>query len=135
MNTKVKRKGLALATCLVALAVSSAILISVTAFELSTRQKVAQISRESKAYYLANSAIEIALAAILQGDLANVPKNLTPYAGAEVSINVLELKKDEFQIDVISVVVLDDRKPIRVSMTRKVLIKAEAGKRSLQFIA
>ena len=95
-----QRKGVALITCLVLMALSSVLLVSVVVQELSTRKKFEQINLETKVQNLAMSAQEIALGFILEDEVAKIPAMISPIRGSKVSLKVQETSKNSYMIEI-----------------------------------
>ena len=95
-----QRKGVALITCLVLMALSSALLVSVVVQELSTRKKFEQINLETKVQNLAMSAQEIVLGFILEDEVAKIPTKISPIPGSKVALKVQETTKNSYMIEI-----------------------------------
>lgn len=124
-----ERKGVALLTCIVLMALSSALLISVVVQELSTRKKFEMINLETKAQNLALSAQEIALGFLLENAAGKIPTMMTPIPGAKVNLKVQETSKSSYTIDVSAEYAIKDKKPVRFNLSGSFLIKTQDGKR------
>lgn len=124
-----ERKGVALLTCIVLMALSSALLISVVVQELSTRKKFEMINMETKAQNLALSAQEIALGFLLEDAAGKIPTMMTPIPGAKVNLKVQETSKSSYTIDVSAEYAIKDKKPVRFALSGSFLIKTQDGKR------
>ena len=129
-----QRKGVALITCLVLMALSSALLVSVVVQELSTRKKFEQINLETKVQYLAMSAQEIALGFILEDAEAKIPLTMTPIPGSKVSLKVMETSKGSYTIEANAEYTPQDKKPVRSPLSGSFLIKTQDGKRVAQSV-
>jgi type II secretory pathway component PulK len=110
-----ERKGVALLTCIVLMALSSALLIAVVFQELSTRKKFEMINLETKAQNLALSAQEIAVGFLLEDAVAKIPTMISPIPEAKVTFNA------EYTVK--------DKKPVRSALSGSFLIKTQDGKR------
>lgn len=95
-----ERKGVALLTCIVLMALSSALLIAVVFQELSTRKKFEMINLETKAQNLALSAQEIAVGFLLEDAVAKIPTMMTPIPEAKVTLIVKETSMNVYKIDI-----------------------------------
>ena len=129
-----QRKGVALITCLVLMALSSALLVSVVVQELSTRKKFEQINLETKVQNLAMSAQEIALGFLLEDAVAKIPLEMTPSPGSKVSLKVQETSKSSYTIEIDAEYTPQDKKPVRFSLSGAFLIKTLDGKRVAQSV-
>jgi hypothetical protein len=129
-----QRKGTALITCLVLMALSSVLLVSVVVQELSTRKKFDQINIETKVQNLAMSAQEIALSFILEDAVAKIPTKMCPIPGSKVSIKVLETSKSSYTIEIDAEYTPQDKKPVRSALSGSFLIKTQDGKRVAQSV-
>ena len=124
-----QRNGVALITCLVLMALSSALLVSVVVQELSTRKKFEQINIETKVQNLAMSAQEIALGFILEDAVAKIHSMIGPIPGSKVSLKVLETSKSSYTIEIDAEYTPQDKKPVRSALSGSFLIKTQDGKR------
>ena len=124
-----QRKGVALITCIVLMALSSALLVSVVVQELSTRKKFEQINLETKVQYLAMSAQEIALSFILEDAVAKIPLTMTSIPGSKVSLKVQETSKSSYTIEIDAEYTPQDKKPVRSALSGSFLINTKDGKR------
>jgi hypothetical protein len=115
-----ERKGVALLTCIVLMALSSSLLIAVVVQELSTRKK---------AQNLALSALEIAVGFLLEDAVAKIPTMMSPIPGAKVNLKVQETSKSSFKIDINAEYTAKDKKPVRSGLSGSFLIKTQDGKR------
>jgi hypothetical protein len=129
-----QRNGVALITCLVLMALSSALLVSVVVQELSTRKKFEQIYLETKVQNLAMSAQEIALGFILEDAVAKIPSMIGPFPGSKVSLKVLETSKSFYTIEIDAEYTPQDKKPVRSALSGSFLIKTQDGKRFAQSV-
>ena len=124
-----ERKGVALLTCIVLMALSSALLIAVVVQELSTRKKFEMINLETKAQNLALSAQEIAVGFLLEDAVAKIPTMMSPIPEAKVTVIVQETSKSSFKIDINAEYNVKDKKPVRYALSGSFLIKTQDGKR------
>ncbi|MBJ7304932.1 MAG: hypothetical protein JHC56_05610 [Gemmataceae bacterium] len=124
-----ERKGVALLTCIVLMALSSALLIAVVFQELSTRKKFEMINLETKAQNLALSAQEIAVGFLLEDAVAKIPTMMSPISEAKVTFIVQETSKSSFKIDINAEYTVKDKKPVRSALSGSFLIKTQDGKR------
>ncbi|MEI7852217.1 MAG: hypothetical protein WCJ06_00785 [Planctomycetota bacterium] len=124
-----QRKGVALITCLVLMALSSALLVSVVVQELSTRKKFEQINLETKVQNLAMSAQEIALGCILEDQVAKIPAMISPIPGSKVALKVQETTKNSYMIEIYAEYTPQDKKPVRSALSGSFLINTKDGKR------
>ncbi len=124
-----ERKGVALLTCIVLMALSSALLIAVVFQELSTRKKFEMINLETKAQNLALSAQEIAVGFLLEDAVAKIPTMMSPITEAKVTFIVQETSKSSFKIDINAEYTVKDKKPVRSALSGSFLIKTQDGKR------
>jgi hypothetical protein len=124
-----ERKGVALLTCIVLMALSSALLIAVVFQELSTRKKFEMINLETKAQNLALSAQEIAVGFLLEDAVAKIPSMIGPIPGSKVSLKVLETSKSSYTIEIDAEYTPQDKKPVRSALSGSFLIKTQDGKR------
>jgi len=124
-----ERKGVALLTCIVLMALSSALLIAVVFQELSTRKKFEMINLETKAQNLALSALEIAVGFLLEDAVAKIPTMMSPISEAKVTFIVQETSKSSFKIDINAEYTVKDKKPVRSALLGSFLIKTQDGKR------
>ncbi|MBJ7344972.1 MAG: hypothetical protein JHD09_06805 [Gemmataceae bacterium] len=124
-----ERKGVALLTCIVLMALSSALLIAVVFQELSTRKKFEMINLETKAQNLALSALEIAVGFLLEDAVAKIPTMMSPISEAKVTFIVQETSKSSFKIDINAEYTVKDKKPVRSALSGSFLIKTQDGKR------
>ena len=124
-----ERKGVALLTCIVLMALSSALLIAVVFQELSTRKKFEMINLETKAQNLALSAQEIAVGFLLEDAVAKIPTMMSPIPEAKVTVIVQETSKSSFKIDINAEYTVKDKKPVRSALSGSFLIKTQDGKR------
>jgi len=124
-----QRKGVALITCLVLMALSSALLVSVVVQELSTRRKFEQISLETKVQNLAMSAQEIALGFILEDAVAKIPLTMNPISSSKVSLKVQETSKSSYTIEIDAEYTPQNKKPVSSTLSGSFLIKTQDGKR------
>lgn len=129
-----QRKGVALITCLVLMALSSALLVSVVVQEISTRKKFEQINLETKVQNLAMSAQEIVLGCILEDEVAKIPTLISPIPGSKVSLKVQETSKSSYTIEIDAEYTPQDKKPIRLSLPGAFVIKTLDGKRVAQSV-
>ncbi len=128
-HSRKKRKGVALLTCIVLMALSSALLIAVVFQELSTRKKFEMINLETKAQNLALSAQEIAVGFLLEDAVAKIPTMMSPIPEAKVTFIVQETSKSSYTIDVSTEYAIKDKKPVRSALSGSFLIKTQDGKR------
>ena len=128
-HSRKKRKGVALLTCIVLMALSSALLIAVVFQELSTRKKFEMINLETKAQNLALSALEIAVGFLLEDAVAKIPTMMSPIPEAKVTFIVQETSKSSYTIDVSTEYAIKDKKPVRSALSGSFLIKTQDGKR------
>lgn len=128
-HSRKKRKGVALLTCIVLMALSSSLLIAVVAQELSTRKKFEMINLETKAQNLALSAQEIAVGFLLEDAVAKIPTMMSPITEAKVTFIVQETSKSSFKIDINAEYTVKDKKPVRSALSGSFLIKTQDGKR------
>lgn len=124
-----ERKGVALLTCIVLMALSSALLIAVVFQELSTRKKFEMINLETKAQNLALSAQEIAVGFLLEDAVAKIPTMMTPIPEAKVTLIVKETSMNVYKIDINAEYTVKDKKPVRSALSGSFLIKTQDGKR------
>ena len=124
-----QRRGVALITCLVLMALTSALLVSVVVQELSTRKKFEQIDLETKVQNLAMSAQEIALSFLLEDAVAKIPLTMNPIPGSKVSLKVLETSKSSYTVEIDAEYTPQDKKPVRSGLSGAFLIKTLDGKR------
>ena len=124
-----ERKGVALLTCIVLMALSSALLIAVVFQELSTRKKFEMINLETKAQNLALSAQEIAVGFLLEDAVAKIPTMIGPIPGSKVSLKVLETSKSSYTIEIDAEYTPQDKKLVRSALSGSFLIKTQDGKR------
>ena len=124
-----ERKGVALLTCIVLMALSSALLIAVVFQELSTRKKFEMINLETKAQNLALSALEIAVGFLLEDAVAKIPTMMSPIPEAKVTVIVQETSKSSFKIDINAEYTVKDKKPVRSALSGSFLIKTQDGKK------
>jgi len=129
-----QRRGVALITCLVLMALSSALLVSVVVQELSTRKKFEQINLETKVQNLAMSAQEIALSFLLEDAVAKIPLTMTPIPDSKVRLEVQETSKSSYTIEIDAEYTPQDKKPVRSSLSGAFLIKTLDGKRVAQSV-
>ncbi len=128
-HSGIERKGVALLTCIVLMALSSALLIAVVVQELSTRKKFEMINLETKAQNLALSAQEIAVGFLLEDAVAKIPTMMSPITEAKVTFIVQETSKSSFKIDINAEYTVKDKKPVRSALSGSFLIKTQDGKR------
>lgn len=128
-HSRKERKGVALLTCIVLMALSSALLIAVVVQELSTRKKFEMINLETKVQNLALSAQEIALGFLLEDAAEKIPTMMTPIPGAKVNLKVQETSKNSYTIDVSAEYAIKDKKPVRFNLSGSFLVKTQDGKR------
>ena len=133
-HSRKKRKGVALLTCIVLMALSSALLIAVVFQELSTRKKFEMINLETKAQNLALSAQEIAVGFLLEDAVAKIPTMMSPIPEAKVTFIVQETSKSSYTIDVSTEYAIKDKKPVRSALSGSFLIKTQDGKRVAQSV-
>ena len=124
-----QRRGVALITCLVLMALTSALLVSVVVQELSTRKKFEQINLETKVQNLAMSAQEIVLGFLLEDAVAKIPLTMNPIPGSKVSLKVLETSKSSYTVEIDAEYTPQDKKPVRSALSGSFLIKMQDGKR------
>ena len=124
-----ERKGVALLTCIVLMALSSSLLIAVVVQELSTRKKFEMINLETKAQNLALSAQEIAVGFLLEDAVAKIPTMMSPVPEAKVTVIVQETSKSSFKIDINAEYTAKDKKPVSSALSGSFLIKTQDGKR------
>lgn len=124
-----QRKGVALITCLVLMALTSALLVSVVVQELSTRKKFEQINLETKVQNLAMSAQEIVLGFLLEDAVAKIPLTMNPIPGSKVSLKVLETSKSSYTVEIDAEYTPQNKKPVRSTLSGSFLIKTQDGKR------
>ena len=124
-----QRRGVALITCLVLMALTSALLVSVVVQELSTRQKFEQINLETKVQNLAMSAQEIVLGFLLEDAVAKIPLTMNPIPGSKVSLKVLETSKSSYTVEIDAEYTPQNKKPVRSTLSGSFLIKTQDGKR------
>jgi hypothetical protein len=124
-----QRKGVALITCLVLMALTSALLVSVVVQELSTRKKFEQINLETKLQNLAMSAQEIALGFLLEDAVAKIPLTVTPIPSSKVSLKVQETSKNSYTVEIDAEYTPQNKKPVRSTLSGSFLIKTQDGKR------
>lgn len=124
-----ERKGVALLTCIVLMALSSALLIAVVFQELSTRKKFEMINLETKAQNLALSAQEIAVGFLLEDAVAKIPTMMTPIPEAKVTLIVKETSMNVYKIDINAEYTVKDKKPVKSGLSGFFLIKTQDGKR------
>ena len=124
-----QRKGVALITCLVLMALTSALLVSVVVQELSTRKKFEQINLETKVQNLAMSAQEIVLDFLLEDAVAKIPLTMNPIPGSKVSLKVQETSKSSYTIEIDAEYTPQNKKPVRSTLSGSFLIKTQDGKR------
>ncbi|NBS90071.1 hypothetical protein EBS67_08740 [bacterium] len=115
-----ERKGVALLTCIVLMALSSSLLIAVV---------VEMINLETKAQNLALSAQEIAVGFLLEEAVAKIPTMMSPIPGAKVNLKVQETSKSSYTIDVSAEYAIKDKKPVSSALSGSFLIKTQDGKR------
>ena len=127
-------KGVALITCLVLMALTSALLVSVVVQELSTRKKFEQINLETKVQNLAMSAQEIALGFILEDAVAKIPTMISPIPDSKVTLKVQETSKNSYTIEIDAEYTPQDKKPVRSALSGSFLIKTQDGKRVAQSV-
>lgn len=128
-HSRKERKGVALLTCIVLMALSSALLIAVVVQELSTRKKFEMINLETKAQNLALSAQEIAVGFLLEDAVAKIPTMMSLIPEAKVTVIVQETSKSSFKIDINAEYTVKDKKPVRSALSGSFLIKTQDGKR------
>jgi len=128
-HSRKERKGVALLTCIVLMALSSSLLIAVVVQELSTRKKFEMINLETKAQNLALSAQEIAVGFLLEDAVAKIPTMMSPIPEAKVTVIVQETSKSSFKIDINAEYTVKDKKPVRSALSGSFLIKTQDGKR------
>jgi len=126
------RKGVALLACLVVMALTSALLITVVVQELSTRKKFEQINLETKVQNLAMSAREIVLCFLLEDAVLKIPVIMNPIPGAKVGCKVQETSKGCYTIEIDAEYTAEDKKPIRSILSGAFIIKTQDGKRVAQ---
>lgn len=124
-----ERKGVALLTCIVLMALSSALLIAVVFQELSTRKKFEMINLETKVQNLALSAQEIAVGFLLEDAVAKIPTMMTPIPEAKVTLIVKETSMNVYKIDINAEYTVKDKKPVRSGLSGFFLIKTQDSKR------
>lgn len=124
-----QRRGVALITCLVLMALTSALLVSVVVQELSTRKKFEQINLETKVQNLAMSAQEIVLGFLLEDAVAKIPLTMNPIPGSKVSLKVLETSKSSYTVEIDAEYTPQNKKPVRSTLSGSFLIKTQDGKR------
>ena len=124
-----QRTGVALITCLVLMALTSALLVSVVVQELSTRKKFEQINLETKVQNLAMSAQEIVLGFLLEDAVAKIPLTMNPIPGSKVSLKVLETSKSSYTVEIDAEYTPQNKKPVRSTLSGSFLIKTQDGKR------
>ena len=124
-----QRRGVALITCLVLMALTSALLVSVVVQELSTRKKFEQINLETKVQNLAMSAQEIVLGFLLEDAVAKIPLTMNPIPGSKVSLKVLETSKSSYTVEIDAEYTPQNKKPVRSTLSGSFLIKTQEGKR------
>ena len=128
-HSRKERKGVALLTCIVLMALSSSLLIAVVVQELSTRKKFEMINLETKAQNLALSALEIAVGFLLEDAVAKIPTMMSLIPEAKVTVIVQETSKSSFKIDINAEYTVKDKKPVRSALSGSFLIKTQDGKR------
>jgi type II secretory pathway component PulK len=124
-----QRRGVALITCLVLMALTSALLVSVVVQELSTRKKFEQINLETKVQNLAMSAQEIVLGFLLEDAVVKIPLTMNPIPGSKVSLKVLETSKSSYTVEIDAEYTPQNKKPVRSTLSGSFLIKSQDGKR------
>jgi hypothetical protein len=124
-----QRKGVALITCLVLMALTSALLVSVVVQELSTRKKFEQINLETKVQNLAMSAQEIVLGFLLEDAVAKIPLTMNPISSSKVSLKVQETSKNSYTIEIDAEYTPQNKKPVSSTLSGSFLIKTQDGKR------
>ena len=124
-----QRTGVALITCLVLMALTSALLVSVVVQELSTRKKFEQINLETKVQNLAMSAQEIVLGFLLEDAVVKIPLTMNPIPGSKVSLKVLETSKSSYTVEIDAEYTPQNKKPVRSTLSGSFLIKTQDGKR------
>ena len=124
-----QRRGVALITCLVLMALTSALLVSVVVQELSTRKKFEQINLETKVQNLAMSAQEIVLGFLLEDAVVKIPLTMNPIPGSKVSLKVLETSKSSYTVEIDAEYTPQNKKPVRSTLSGSFLIKTQDGKR------
>jgi hypothetical protein len=129
-----QRKGVALITCLVLMALTSALLVSVVVQELSTRKKFEQINLETKLQNLAMSAQEIVLGFLLEDAVAKIPLTVTPIPSSKVSLKVQETSKNSYTVEIDAEYTPQNKKPVRSTLSGSFLIKTQDGKRVAQSV-
>ena len=129
-----ERKGVALLTCIVLMALSSSLLIAVVVQELSTRKKFEMINLETKVQNLAMSAQEIALCFLLEDAVAKIPIAMAPILGSKVTLKVKETSKSFYTIEIDAEYTPQDKKPVRSGLSGAFLIKTLDGKRVAQSV-
>jgi hypothetical protein len=129
-----QRKGVALITCLVLMALTSALLVSVVVQELSTRKKFEQINLETKVQNLAMSAQEIVLGFLLEDAVAKIPLTVTPIPSSKVSLKVQETSKNSYTVEIDAEYTPQNKKPVRSTLSGSFLIKTQDGKRVAQSV-
>ncbi|NBR05440.1 MAG: hypothetical protein EBT92_06685 [Planctomycetes bacterium] len=133
-DSKAKRKGVGLLACLVVMALTSVLLVTVVVQEISTRKKFEQINFETKVQNLAISAREIALSFLLEDASAKIPNTIAPTSDAKVFLKVQETSNSCYTIEVDAEYTPQDKKPIRYRLSGSFLIKTKDGKRFAQSI-
>jgi type II secretory pathway component PulK len=128
-HSRKERKGVALLTCIVLMALSSSLLIAVVVQELSTRKKFEMINLETKAQNLALSALEIAVGFLLEDAVAKIPTMMSLIPEAKVTVIVQETSKSIIKIDINAEYTVKDKKPVRSALSGSFLIKTQDGKR------
>jgi hypothetical protein len=129
-----QRKGVALITCLVLMALTSALLVSVVVQELSTRKKFEQINLETKVQNLAMSAQEIVLGFLLEDAVAKIPLTMNPISSSKVSLKVQETSKNSYTIEIDAEYTPQNKKPVSSTLSGSFLIKTQDGKRVAQSV-
>lgn len=127
----VGRKGVALLSCLVVMAIGASILVAVVFQELFTRKKFEFINLDTKAQNLAFSGRDLALSFILQDELGKMPLTINPEPASGIMLKVVETRKNCYQVDVNAQCSERDKKPVRASFTGVFLLDTQGGKRSL----
>ena len=123
-----QRTGVALITCLVLMALTSALLVSVVVQELSTRKKFEQINLETKVQNLAMSAQEIVLGFLLEDAVVKIPLTMNPIPGSKVSLKVLETSKSSYTVEIDAEYTPQNKKPVRSTLSGSFLIKTQDGR-------
>ncbi|MSR30566.1 MAG: hypothetical protein EXR99_03580 [Gemmataceae bacterium] len=121
------RKGVALLTALVVLAVAAALSVTVTVHELSTRKEIALGVEKAQARWLARGGMELAIAHLAAGTQDKTPKSLE-IKGGKATITVTSVVSSRWQVETTGEFSRPDGRPARVTLKRTFAVKTTEGK-------